>query len=796
MRCLLRRGGALGLVVALAPPSATAADLLACDFTGTSPGVNTPWTSTSLLAAGVDYSGWTRGSGVAGRSDIHDAFGFQVSAGAAESTLEDAFARNDYIGFTVTPATATSLNLNRLEVEFGIRRGSWHAPRQYSLYSSVAGFTSGAALFTTSLLDNADETSRTFRFFLPASGYDNLAAPVEFRLYAYGARYHGHPTRLTQFSILDFAGSAYSLFLSSGPGGTISANPSTSPLREGEVVLVSAVPDVGYRFSGWSGSYSGKGNPLTVIMNADTTVTALFELRPAPRMQVGTNLSPIASWGTQQPFVDLFRRSTDWWTRNADGSGGWESGLSSEIPRRRDGYSTHVPFVPPSGVPQIVHTNVTNFPTTGTASLLYEGSGRMRSDRGNGTSTWHTATGGSGRFDFPVSRQQSSFFLEIHESYTTDPIRNLRLIAPGFQDTWQSSPFEPVFLDRLRPFSMLRYMDWGATNASPLERWDDRTLPESNTWDRANGAALEVMADLSNTLQQDAWICIPHRADDEYVSRTARLLRDRLDPDLRLYVEYSNETWNSAYPFPQTTYVQDRGEALGLSDTRWTAGQYYAALRSAQVWKIFEEEFGPGGASRLVRVLAAQSGDLMIAQLRFEALNNPSLNPDRLMPDALAIAPYFGLVYTPAQIAAEGYPTVEDLMTTVSQHELLSVSSQVEAHRRLADLQGCPLICYEGGQHYVGILDAENDTTLTEILIAANRDPRMGGLYTQYLDLLRDGGVELFANFSYVAEPSKWGSWGVLEYQDQPISEAPKYRALTDWLAAQTASCVEDWALY
>ena len=53
--------------------------------------------------------------------------------------------------------------------------------------------------------------------------------------------------------------------------------------------------------------------------------------------------------------------------------------------------------------------------------------------------------------------------------------------------------------------------------------------------------------------------------------------------------------------------------------------------------------------------------------------------------------------------------------------------------------------------------------------------------YVEYVDMLQANGVALFNNFAYVVAPSKYGSWCVLEYMDQPIDEAPKYRALADW---------------
>ena len=72
---------------------------------------------------------------------------------------------------------------------------------------------------------------------------------------------------------------------------------------------------------------------------------------------------------------------------------------------------------------------------------------------------------------------------------------------------------------------------------------------------------------------------------------------------------------------------------------------------------------------------------------------------------------------------------------------------------------------------------------MTDVLQRANRDPRMYQRYIEYMDMLQDEGIEMFAHFSNCASWSKWGSWGLLEYQDQSPNQAHKFRAVQDWMA-------------
>ncbi len=65
--------------------------------------------------------------------------------------------------------------------------------------------------------------------------------------------------------------------------GTVTLNPAGGSYAVGTVVQLSAAPDAGWYFSGWSGDLTGTTNPASITMNANKTVTATFtEVPPAP----------------------------------------------------------------------------------------------------------------------------------------------------------------------------------------------------------------------------------------------------------------------------------------------------------------------------------------------------------------------------------------------------------------------------------------------------------------------------------------------------------------------------------
>ncbi|SVB93568.1 uncharacterized protein METZ01_LOCUS246422, partial [marine metagenome] len=65
-------------------------------------------------------------------------------------------------------------------------------------------------------------------------------------------------------------------------GGTTSLSPGSYIYANGSTVNVSAIPDSGYRFVRWAGDASGTSKSISVTMNTDKSISALFEIDPPP----------------------------------------------------------------------------------------------------------------------------------------------------------------------------------------------------------------------------------------------------------------------------------------------------------------------------------------------------------------------------------------------------------------------------------------------------------------------------------------------------------------------------------
>jgi hypothetical protein len=347
----------------------------------------------------------------------------------------------------------------------------------------------------------------------------------------------------------------------------------------------------------------------------------------------------------------------------------------------------------------------------------------------------------------------------------------MHVMMPGSASS--DDRFNPAFVDRLQNYRAIRFMNWmlGQSNNNIMQtHWSERPTPDAARW-TSRGVPVEIMVELANQLHADPWFTIPHLADDDYVRRFAQTAAQLLDPTLKVYVEHSNEVWNNGYP--QARYAQQRGLELGLSTNPVEAQTRYHALRSRQIFGIFEEVFPP---DRLVRVLGSFVANPAVTQTAL------SFRDTRAHTDAIAIAPYFGI--QPTDLGRVRSMSVDSLLRDLEATAIPSVMNQVRQHVTIGRQSQIPVIAYEGGQHLVtwnaGAM--QGDQTLEALFNAVNRDQRFGALYSRYLQNWSDVGGGLFMHYTNCNGYGLFGRFGSLEYINQPRSEAPKYDALQRWI--------------
>ena len=342
------------------------------------------------------------------------------------------------------------------------------------------------------------------------------------------------------------------------------------------------------------------------------------------------------------------------------------------------------------------------------------------------------------------------------------------------------SPFDPTFIERTQPFGVIRFMDWGKTNGSPIEHWRQRPHKSDMTQTGGGGVAIEYMIDLCNELHADPWFCIPHGADDDYVRQFAELVKKRLHKDATVYVEYSNEVWNSM--FSQHKYIQDKSDGKTYSPAFFDAW----AKRCRNTFDIWTDVFGDEADIRLVRVAAVHLQNPWAAEQLLPKLDGKF--------DAISPAAYFGVTYKQTQTFT-AQTTVDELLDVCEKnirHDNRAWYQKYGAMtKQWSKTLGRPirLVAYEAGQHLTA--NGNDQIPYYDILIRAQSDPRMHELYLLNMQLFEAAGGDLYVAFNDVSRPGKHGSWGHMAYQDQPIEDAPKYKALLDYMGMKDKAGLE-----
>jgi hypothetical protein len=489
------------------------------------------------------------------------------------------------------------------------------------------------------------------------------------------------------------------------------------------------------------------------------TTTAVAE-SPFP---MGMNLAGIADWSSEIVFVDSFKVSRPWIEqreKSAFGKGG-------PIPMK-NGWPAKLE--PAQFAETLIYVDFQPHYPGGKYVCSFEGNGKLEfSNAAQGRPA------GRKQYEVDVDSSKSFIALRVRETDPKDPIRNIRLENVEIKKKAAaagSTPFDPSFFKRYKGFNVIRFMDWQKTNNSKQQKWADRPKMDDPTQAGPKGIALEYCIELANKLDADPWLCIPHLADDDYVRNFAKLVKDKLKTNRKVYVEYSNETWNTI--FEQSKYCREKGLAAGLSKNPYEAQLRYSVDQSIRIFKIFEEVFG--GKDRLVRVLAAHGAHLWTGTTAMdwnEAYKNT---------DAIAIAPYFGNAYGDPKNAAKTAEMSVDQLLDGCTEMIAANRKKNEEYAAEAKKRGLKLMAYETGQHLVGYGGAENNPKLMELFHNANRHPRMKDLYLEDMKNWYEVGGSTFCVFSSMGKYTKWGSWGVMEWHDQKEEDAPKMLALREWM--------------
>jgi predicted glutamine amidotransferase len=84
----------------------------------------------------------------------------------------------------------------------------------------------------------------------------------------------------------------YKLTVNIEGDGSVAVNPGESTYASGSEVELTAIPDAGWEFTGWSGDLTGSVNPVNVTMDSDKNITAIFTYLNTPPEATSLSISP------------------------------------------------------------------------------------------------------------------------------------------------------------------------------------------------------------------------------------------------------------------------------------------------------------------------------------------------------------------------------------------------------------------------------------------------------------------------------------------------------------------------
>jgi hypothetical protein len=411
----------------------------------------------------------------------------------------------------------------------------------------------------------------------------------------------------------------------------------------------------------------------------------------------------------------------------------------------------------------------------------------------------------------------TSGILGMTVTNTSGGARAIQLLRPGYSPT-NAPVFTTNYLNYLQSLhpKILRFMNFTATNDNPVQTWAQRTLPsdpiqtgslpllnydgsENSMGSQPAGTAWEYAIMLANDLHADMWINIPAEANDNYVQQLALLIKNgdtiqgvkypALNPDLNVYIEYSNETWNSgfaAYDYtlaaaaaevtadaqagtPSTLNYQNLSLAQNSNGSYENAGTWQAnwvARRILQISNDFASVFGQAAINTRIRPILSNLPVPSVIAGQLAYLNAEFGSPNDYI-YAIATATYANMNGPANSNNTLNGGNNNPNMTAADVLENLSVNSNAlttlyDSMDSLADTYGLQMAAYESGPD----LSGQEGTGTDGAKVQAELSPQFSTWLEQYYQawFAHGGGPAIY----FTAGVRSWGQ----QYGDFQLTDS------------------------
>lgn len=505
---------------------------------------------------------------------------------------------------------------------------------------------------------------------------------------------------------------------------------------------------------------------------------------PKPVRPLSINLAPMPSYSNFFPFWDAAKKCGGFYTRKSSDGTFTDTGYYTSAALDADGYPASVPQTLGGGS-QLFSNRCCPVSYAGVWVLLWDGTGTVQLDNRPGDMTL-TSTAAN-RLTYTAATAPadggSPLVITITSSSASNRVNNIRLLIPGGEAVYKTSPLNTDWTTRFGGVGVLRFMDWFATNGSSIVNWSQRTTEfalQQGDSDGTNGkgASYELACDMCNQMQCDLWLNIPPTTSDTYVTNLATLVKGRLNTARSVIIELGNESWNGT---GGAGYMQAQGMAAGFSGASYEQTWKWQTRRSAQVFKLFYLAFGNSSA-RLLNTVGSQAYNLGVTSNFLSYFADPTINPlyndVGAQLDSVAIAPYCGANFYNTFTGTEGATAVFTALWT-------SMSASVGNDGVVASVAGQKglvgskrLVAYEGGQH----LASYGDRTKGNLVNSTLLDARMSELYRTYFrKWFEITGNDIFCHFNDVGySDSQQFYWPMIGATNSATGSYPRMLGFND----------------
>lgn len=499
-------------------------------------------------------------------------------------------------------------------------------------------------------------------------------------------------------------------------------------------------------------------------------------LGTTPRVaSIGVNLEANTDWERANMFVDVIKSARGFWDTSTFTAEGWPVGDF----RLYAISASNCVFE--SGVCNSYGSRDKTI--AGTYSLSFSGQATVAAAGGAVQNLFYNST--TGKTTAQVVVPTSSHDLIFYFTNTNNqPITDIKLIRPGYSaNTTQT--FTNEFLAGLAPFKVIRLMDYLATNwchenpdpnlawycdtnerlvhFGPTLEWSERTPRDKPIQVGEAGGSIEYLVELANIADKDLWLNIPHLASEDYVRGLATYLKNNLEPERKVYLEFSNEVWNFGSFYQGEAIKQEALALVAAGNTLLDdpAGNEYEYARRLTIKKIadisliFRQIFGEAAMMTRVRPIYADQVAWyaqLAGALDWLYKSYPEA-PDYYL-YGVAGAPYYGA----------GGTTVDNIMAGLPAHinsrlgaELNAGDTRYAYYYTIAQAYGLANLAYEGG------IDLGQGTSNLANKIAVSYDARLTDVTAGYLRQWFACGGDEFVYFGLSSTFNQYGQWGLTD---------------------------------